>query len=100
MAAGRRPDVSPRERLFGSRRADADPVALKMPAYGAAIPPKASQGRGRGCLECLQLWLAAGGGRGADAAAAVDVDQAGELVGPGMPTEVPGGIGGDDRATE
>ena len=44
MSDGSSPEAWPREGAFGSSSAAADPVALKMPAYGAAIPPKLSHG--------------------------------------------------------
>ena len=44
MSDGSSPEDWPRDGPFGSRSAAADPVALKMPAYGAGMPPNANQG--------------------------------------------------------
>src|ERR1039458_3788665 len=43
-SAGSSPDACPSDAEFGSRSAVAEPVATKIPAYGAMMPPKLSQG--------------------------------------------------------
>ena len=56
---GKSPEVCPNEGAFGSKSADAAPVASNNPAYGAAIPPKASHGLAPGASSAWSVWVAA-----------------------------------------
>ena len=59
MLVGNSPDAWPNEGAFGSSNAADAPVATNTPAYGAGIPPKASQGLALGAFSAWSVWVAA-----------------------------------------
>ncbi len=100
MSAGNRPEVWPRDGAFGVEQCGGRAGGAEDAGKGSHDPPEGQPRRRRGRIEGGQLRGGLGRGHRGRAAAAVDVDQSGQVVGTGVAVEVPGGVRRHHRAAQ